>query len=244
MGVVLHGIFNEKKYSKTTAIITAAGSGVRMGLGFNKLFLSVCDKPIISYTLDVFESCRLIDNIIIVANPKETDLVREIVDDFDYSKIIKIVPGGDTRQKSVENGIKALPDDSEIIVIHDAARPLITEKEIEDTIEVAADSGIACTGVYSTDTVKHVNDGIFSGTYNRDNIFLVKTPQTFKREIIEDVIKTSIEKGFQGTDESSLAEQCGYKVTAVEGKSTNLKLTNQSDYLLISSFLASEENLD
>lgn len=244
MGKVLHGIFKEKIYSKTTAIITAGGCGKRMGLGFNKLFLSVCDKPIISYTLDAFESCSSIDNIIIVANPLEIELVKDIVDDFDYSKIYNIVPGGETRQNSVENGIKALPDDCEIVVIHDAARPLITVKEIEDTIETASNNGIACSGIYSTDTVKHAEDGVFTGTYNREKIFLVRTPQTFKREIIEDVIKISGEKGFTGTDESSLAEQCGYKVLAVEGKSTNIKLTNQSDYMLISSLLNCEENLD
>ena len=242
MGIVIRGIFDKCNIPKTVAVIPAAGSGTRMNVGFNKLFLSICDKPVIAYTLDAFEDCDSISEIIIVANENEVEMIKEIVEDFNYQKVAKIVKGGATRQISVNNGISATPEDTEIIVIHDAARPLITNQEINDTIQGAIEHGIACSGVYPTDTVKGIDNSFFSGTYDRDKLFLVRTPQTFKKEILLDVLKKSSEMNFEATDESTLAELCGYKVVAVEGKSTNIKLTNQSDYLLISSFLTDEED--
>jgi len=136
MGIVLHGIFDETPPPKTVAVIPAAGCGKRMDVGFNKLFLSINDKPIIAYTLDTFESCSKISEIVIVAHPDEVKIIEEIVNDFGYEKVTKIVPGGKTRQESVRNGFDAVSDDAEIIVIHDAARPLVTHKEISDTIDV------------------------------------------------------------------------------------------------------------
>lgn len=244
MGIILHGIFDETPPPKTTAIIPAAGCGKRMGAGFNKLFLSINDKPIISYTLDIFESCSKISEIIIVAQPEEIGIIEEIVDDFNYEKVVRIVSGGETRQESVKNGFNAVSSDTEIIVIHDAARPLITDKEITDTIEQAYISGIACSGIYPTDTVKNIENNVFTGTADRDKLFLVRTPQTFKKEILGDVLNKSEINNYHGTDESSLAELCGYKISPVIGKSTNIKLTVQDDFLLVSAYLANEESLN
>ena len=242
MGIILHGVFDEKPHPKTVAVITCGGSGTRMGLGYNKLFMSICDKPVIAYTLDAFETCPLIDSIVIVAHPNEIALFEEIVEDYEYSKVLMIVSGGKTRQESVSNGISVIDPSFEIVCVHDGARPLITSEEIIDTINCADKHGSACSGIYSKDTVKKASENIFTETLNREELFLVRTPQTFKREIIEDIFKTSAEKAFVGTDESSLAELCGYKVHAVEGKSTNIKLTDKNDYYLISAYLTCEED--
>ncbi len=242
MGIVIRGVFDKSITPKAVAVIPAAGCGKRMNAGFNKLFLSVCDKPIIAYTIDAFENCDKISEIVIVANPNELEMIEEIIEDFEYRKVIAIVKGGNTRQESVSNGVAAVSEDTEIIVIHDAARPLVTVNEINDTIEAASEYGIACSGIYPTDTVKCIENSFFSGTCDRDKLFLVRTPQTFKKEILKEILSKSKESNYTATDESTLAELCGYKVAAVEGKATNIKLTNQSDYLLISSYLTDEED--
>ncbi|MBO5453670.1 MAG: 2-C-methyl-D-erythritol 4-phosphate cytidylyltransferase [Clostridia bacterium] len=244
MGIVLHGIFDKSPTHKTTAIIPAAGCGKRMGIGFNKLFLSINDKPILAYTLDAFELCNKISEIIIVASPNEVEMIEDIVEDFGYRKVTNIVIGGATRQESVIRGFNAISEDTEIVLIHDAARPLVTNDEISDTIDAALKNGIACSGISPTDTVKKINSDVFCGTSDRNQLFLVRTPQTFKKDILQDVLRKSTECGYTATDESTLAEMCGYNVTAVKGKSTNIKLTVQEDFLLISAYILSEEKLN
>ena len=145
MAKIIKGIFPtfQEKENTITAIIVAGGSGKRMGIDFNKLFLSIEEKPIIAYTLDVFENCRDIDDIIIVAAEKDFNFVKEIVEAFEYEKVSNIVVGGATRQESVRCGLSALSDDCDVVLIHDGARPLVTNQSILNCIEETVKNGAA-----------------------------------------------------------------------------------------------------
>lgn len=244
MGKIIHANFNSniKLRKKTTAIIAAGGTGSRMKLEFNKIFLTIEDKPILSYTLDVFENSPVIDGIVLVCNALDFELCKEIVEEFKYKKIIDIVLGGATRQESVRNGLKAVPCSSEIVVVHDAARPLVTNEMIENTIDEAYKVGAASVGVQPVDTVKRVRGTIISETVDRNSLVLIQTPQAFKREILVSAHETAKKNHQLVTDDCALCELIGQPVTVVPGSRLNIKLTTPEDFNMILSFLEKEDD--
>lgn len=244
MGKIIHANFNSniKLRKKTTAIIAAGGTGSRMKLEFNKIFLSVEDKPILSYTLDVFENSPVIDGIVLVCNSLDFELCKEIVDEFKYKKVIDIVIGGATRQESVRNGLKAVPSSSEIVVVHDAARPLVTNEMIENTIDEAYKVGAASVGIQPVDTVKRVRGTTISETVDRNSLVLIQTPQAFKREILVNAHETAKKNHQLVTDDCALCELIGQPVAVVPGSRLNIKLTTPEDFNMILSFLEKEDD--
>lgn len=243
MGKVIRGIFKDIPQKKTSvaAIIAAAGKGERMGLSFNKIFLSIEDKPVISYTLDVFENCSLVDEIIIAAAENDIPMLNDIISDFEYKKVKTIVRGGSTRQESIQNALSALSDNIETVAIHDGARPLLSANVLSDTIVAAFSSGAAATGVMAKDTLKTIKNGEIVGTVDRAETATIQTPQVFSRTLLEEGYKYALEKGLNVTDDCALIESMGKKVTFVNGSSLNIKLTTPEDYLLISSYLTLKE---
>ncbi len=241
MAKIIKGIFPtfEQKENMVTAIIAAGGSGTRMGIDFNKLFLSIEEKPIIAYTLDAFENCRSVDNIVIVASEKDFKFIKEIVEAFEYEKVSDIVIGGATRQESVRKGLMALSDDCDIVLIHDGARPLVTEQSILNCIEETIKNGAAALGTPVKDTIKSSdNDGYIKDTVPRDGLYLIQTPQGFDRNLIIDAHNYAIENNLDATDDCKLVETMGKKVAIVPSESSNIKLTTPDDYFMISALLA------
>lgn len=239
MGKIIHANFNSniKLRKKTTAIIAAGGTGSRMKLDFNKIFLTVEDKPILSYTLDTFENSSLIDSIILVCNSADYELCKEITEEFQYKKIIKIVLGGSTRQESVRNSLAVVPESSEIVLVHDAARPLVTEEMIENTIDEAFKIGAASVGVTPVDTVKRVRGTSISETIDRNSLVLIQTPQAFRKEVLVAAHEQAKRNHQLVTDDCALCELMGQPVAVVQGSKSNIKLTTPEDYSLISAFL-------
>lgn len=239
MGKIIHANFNSniKLRKKTTAIIAAGGTGSRMNLDFNKIFLTIEDKPVLSYTLDTFENSSLIDSIILVCNSADYDLCKEIVEEFGYKKIIKIVLGGSTRQESVRNGLAVVPKSSEIVVVHDAARPLVTEEMIENTIDEAFKIGAASVGVTPVDTVKRVHGSSISETIDRNSLILIQTPQAFRKEVLEAAHEHAKRNHQLVTDDCALCELISQPVAVVKGSKLNIKLTTPEDYTMVSAFL-------
>lgn len=246
MGKVIQGNFNRKSSTKkqATAIIAAGGSGSRMGLDFNKIFLTVEDKPILAYTLDVFESADCIDSVILVHREADKDLCEEIIREFGYKKVIAVIQGGATRQESVRNGLSAVPSSSDIVLIHDAARPLVTEEMLVQSIETAGKHGAAAVGVAPVDTVKRIQGDNICETIDRNSLVLIQTPQTFQKDLLITAHETARKNHQLVTDDCALLELMGKTIKIVPGSKFNIKLTTPEDYAMISAYLSCCRNED
>lgn len=214
------------------AVIVAAGSGTRFGTKTPKQFLEINRKPVIIHTLERFEQCPKIDRIILVLASKETAAFLQLSQKYSLKKLSKIVVGGKTRAESVFNGLKAVQAVSEtIVVIHDGARPLVSEDEISATIEKAAKDGAACLVAKVTDTIKRLSGDKITETIDRQQLRRALTPQCFRYEILWHAFEKS---NFDEvvTDECFLVEKAGYEISIVEGSSRNIKITHQEDLAL------------
>jgi len=218
---------------KNCAIIVAAGKGKRMGADINKVYLPLGGKPVIVHTLEAFCHIRQIDEIVVVLSAEDMDYFKkEIANRYNFSKPIFTVEGGMERQISVYNGLMALPDDVDIVVIHDGARPFITPDLIGQTIEEAREYGAALVAVPVKDTIKEVKSDLrVSSTLNREILWLAQTPQAFCHSLIVKAHKKAVEQGFTATDDSALVERLGKSVRIVPGSYENIKITTKEDML-------------
>lgn len=216
--------------SKNYAVILAAGRGKRMGADINKQFLKIKDKPVLYYSLRTFSSNELIDGIIIVCAESEMDYCKkEIVEKYKIDKVIKVVAGGKERQDSVYNGLKAI-EDCEIVLIHDGARPFVTDRIIEEGIKYGKLYEACTCGVTSKDTIKIKNkEGFSIETPDRNNLFLVQTPQCFNYNLILDCHRKLSKKSIVVTDDTTVVEYYNHKIYLYEGSYKNIKITTPED---------------
>lgn len=213
---------------KTTAIILAGGKGVRMGAGMNKIFLKVADTEIIARTIDVFNSCRQIDEIILVSAHSDFDRMNEIITRFGFEKITHIVEGGAQRGDSVYNGLSYASGD--IVLIHDGARCLITEPEITAVIADTVKYGAAATGVTVKDTLKTIDEsGRIVATVDRDRTVQIQTPQGFATDEIRKFYTLANQDKLYFTDDCSIFEHYGKTVHFTKGSYDNIKITTPED---------------
>lgn len=226
-----------------SVIVAAAGMSNRMGSKINKQFISINNKPILAHTLEKFERCKYIDEIIVVAKEDEIDYCRkEIVRRYNFNKVSKIVRGGKERQDSVYNGILALNERADIVLSHDGARPFVKMENIIDGIKGAFKHGACVVGVPVKDTIKVVGDGdIIDETPNRDMLWAAQTPQCFKKEIILEGYRRAIEDSYVGTDDSSFAERLGIDVKMIMGSYENIKITTPEDLIVAESILKDKD---
>jgi 2-C-methyl-D-erythritol 4-phosphate cytidylyltransferase len=225
-----HGKKNE---GAVGAIIVAAGKGSRMGLGYNKVFADLRGRPVIEWTIRKFVYSQLIDTMILVINPDEKEAMARICQPYINKIDLIMANGGDSRQESVYNGLKALPETVEIVLIHDGARPFVDRNIIESSIKTAKEQGAACAGIPAKDTIKIVDSKrTVQSTPERSLMWHAQTPQSFKKSIIMKAYKNAMEKDILGTDDASLAELAGFPVTMFEGSSRNIKLTSADDIIL------------
>ena len=229
--------------SKVCTIIAAAGSGSRMSINFNKQFIKVKDKPLLYYTLKAFDKNPFVDNIIITAKENEIAFIKEeIVYKYKFSKVLDIIPGGKERQDSVFNALKYL-NDFDIVLIHDGARPFVSQEIIENGIKNAIKFGATACGVKPKDTMKlKGEDGFSFGTLNRDELFSVQTPQCFKYELIFQAHKRAFEQGNKYTDDTAVIESYGRSVYLYEGSYENIKITTPED-LIFANRIVEEKKL-
>ncbi len=220
-------------FIKTTAVIAAAGKGKRMGLDMNKQYIGVLGKPILARTIQRFEECDRINEIVIVANENEIEYCKEnIIGKYDFKKVRAVVPGGETRQQSVFNGLSRVSADCGIVLIHDGARPFIDNDSIMACINAASSYGAACAAVPVKDTIKLADtDGFVSRTADRSALWQIQTPQAFEYGLIMDAHRRALGEGFDGTDDAMLAERSGYKVKLVMCDYYNIKITTGEDLI-------------
>lgn len=224
---------------KTIAIILAAGSGKRMQADKNKQFLLLNGRPVLAHTLSVFEASAVIDGVILVVKDGEQDYCqREILDKGQYQKIIAVAVGGKERQDSVWQGLLALPESCQWVVVHDGARPLVTPAEIANTLAAVSKSCGAVLGAPVKDTIKRVDeDNKVVETPARQNLWQVYTPQIFAKEQIVAAYSTAMREGYYGTDDASLVEHFGGGVVMVGGSYENIKITTPVDLILAEAIL-------
>jgi 2-C-methyl-D-erythritol 4-phosphate cytidylyltransferase len=214
------------------AIIVAAGSGTRFGAEKLKQFLEILGKPLIIHTLERFESCPSIDEIVLVLPFKEIENFKKTAEKFNLKKLAKTIAGGQTRTESVFNGLNSIDSKrTEIVAIHDGARPLVSSEEISRTIEQARETGAACLVAAVTDTIKEICDGKIVGTIDRKQLRRALTPQAFQFDILQRAFAQS-DVSETATDECFLVEKLGYKVATVEGSAKNIKITAPEDFIL------------
>lgn len=185
----------------------------------------------IAYTLETFQNCELIDEIIISADSDYFELLEKIKKNYKFNKVTKIVEGGKERQNSVSNALFAIDaEDDDLVAVHDAARALVPPKILTNAVKAAKRFDNVVVAINARDTlIKSGNAGIVEGYVDRSEIYYAQTPQIFRYKNLTDAIKKADSDGFIGTDESMIVKKAGYDVRIVEGSSLNFKVTSEAD---------------
>ncbi|MBR2180038.1 MAG: 2-C-methyl-D-erythritol 4-phosphate cytidylyltransferase [Selenomonadaceae bacterium] len=224
-----------------TAIFPAAGQSRRMHSSINKNFLELDGQPILVHTLLKFSRSDMIDKLIIAAAIDEVELVEEMLNCAEGLKPFQVVVGGSERQYSIANALKVVSDDCDVVLVHDAARPLVSLNTVEEVVETARTYGGAIAAMPEKNTIKVIDDdGFVVDTPPRSKLVSVQTPQGFRRDIILKAYEQAERDNFLGTDDSSLVERLGYKVKIVKSDYKNIKITTPEDILIAKAFLRSD----
>lgn len=218
---------------KIGIVIVAGGSSNRMKEYGNKLLINILGVPIINRTINVFINIRGISEIVLVCKQSDINEFRKTIS-TKYNEKIKIISGGSTRQESVFNGIKKLSKDTDIVLIHDGARPLISEEVIKKCIQKTPQLEACCVGVKSKDTIKIINEeDIITKTPNRSTLVNIQTPQCFTYKLAYEMHDKAVKENIIATDDSFLAEKMGYDVHIIYGDYNNIKITTKEDLDLL-----------
>jgi len=219
-----------------TATIVAAGSGTRFGGDTPKQFVKLAGRPILLRSIEKFDLCGGIDSIVVVVSEASVEQTRSIVEAAEFVKPVEIVVGGATRAGSTANGLSTIKDNDGIVLVHDAARPLVNINDIQRVIDAAKEFGAACLASPVADTIKRVADGEIEETIDRTSLMSAQTPQGFAVEILRRAFASAGD--FENaTDECSLVESVGGKVKIVAATSPNMKITTQEDLRLAEAIL-------
>jgi len=206
-----------------------------------KPFVLLAGKPIFVYTIETFEKCSLIDSIIIVGHKNHLQEIKKIIKSKEFKKIKKIIPGGKVRSRSVFNGLKELDCDTEMVVIHDGARPFVTDKTIKQSVKLCRRFPAVTTAVPVKPTIKRVNAKtlLVKETLDRNSLWEIQTPQVFQKDIIQKAHNNN--RNGNPTDDASMVERLGTKVKILLGDYKNIKITTIEDLMVAKAFLNSKE---
>jgi 2-C-methyl-D-erythritol 4-phosphate cytidylyltransferase len=217
---------------RTTAIVLAAGEGRRIGGNTSKIFLPLAGRPLLLRTLDRVFSARTIENVVLVVAAHERvrceSLLRSDTALRDLPWLVQT--GGSTRRQSAKRGLEKIDAGTDLVMIHDGARPFVSASLIDRCVEVAADKGAVIVGLPARDTIKFVSqDRRIQSTPERNLLWEVQTPQVFKRELILEAHARADQDGLEVTDDALLVERLGKSVFVIDGERTNLKITVPED---------------
>jgi len=226
------------------AILPAAGLGTRMAGSQPKQFLSLGGIPILIHSLRAFAAVPRITQICVAVRKTEMERLQAQIAEYDggFASRVQVVEGGDNRQESVAHALAALPaEGDDIVLVHDAVRPLIDSATIERTIDAVQQHGAAIVGLPAVDTIKQVertaHGALITSTIPREFVVLAQTPQGFRFGILQSAFAEATADGFVGTDEASVVERAGHPVAVVPGSHANLKITQQGDLELAEFYL-------
>ena len=215
----------------TSVVIVCAGNSTRMG-GVNKILLPLGERLVIGVTMQAFQKCESVGEIIIVARESDIPAIREEADKASITKLKECTTGGATRQESVINGIRCISKGVQLVAVHDGARPLVKPEHIEKVIKDASVFGGATLGVPVKETITTVDGGLIIDTPPRSSLYITQTPQIFKRDLYFEGIDFALEHGLDFTDDCQLVEAIGGKVAMTVGDYTNIKITTPEDIKL------------
>ncbi len=219
------------------AIIVAAGSSQRMG--FDKIFALLAGKPVVAHAIDAFEKTASVDEIILIGRKDRLEELEEIVRTQKFGKVRSVIAGGDRRQDSVRVGLNSIGDATEFVAVHDAARPLVRPKEIEQVFEACRQYGAAALAEPIKDTLKRVTkDGFIGESIEREGTFALQTPQIFSCALLCEAYDALFAKDQSVTDETSAVEKIGRKVAIVPNEDFNFKITFAGDLSLAESVVS------
>ena len=223
------------------ALVPAAGRGLRMGGSVPKQFLSIGGEPLIVQSLRTLQAAPVVGQIILAVPSADIEYCQqEIVLQHRFTKVTKVVAGGAERQDSVRHALAQVPSDTDIVLIHDAVRPFVTQRMIEEVVAASWKEGAAIIALPMRDTVKQVRtDGMIERTVDRTSLWLAQTPQAFRRDWIETAHEKAHAEGVRATDDAFLVEWLGYSVAVVEGSGENIKVTRPEDLVIGEAILAS-----
>lgn len=229
--------------SKVVALVPAGGLGLRMGGVVRKQFRLLGGVPLVVHSLRVLQASPVIDAIVLAVPEADLAYCRsDIVDAHRFSKVVKVVAGGAERQDSVRNALAVVDPRVEIVVVHDAVRPFLTEFMVHDVVAAARAKGAAIVALPMRDTVKQVGpDHMIERTVDRRPLWLAQTPQAFRREWLEEAHRKAQAEGLAATDDAYLIEQMGRPVMVVEGTGENIKVTRPEDMIIGEAILASRQ---
>ncbi|HME58093.1 MAG TPA: 2-C-methyl-D-erythritol 4-phosphate cytidylyltransferase [Terracidiphilus sp.] len=224
------------------AILPAAGLGTRMAGPQPKQFLILDGLPILIHSLRAFASVERVTAIYVAVRKPEMERVQAQIAEYGFANLVRMVEGGDSRQESVSHALEALPaQPDDIVLVHDAVRPLIDAATIDRTIDAVLEHGAAIVGLPAVDTIKQVertaHGALITSTIPREFIVQAQTPQGFRVGLLRKAFAEAIADGFIGTDEASLLERAGQPVAVVHGSPVNMKITQRGDLELAEFYL-------
>jgi 2-C-methyl-D-erythritol 4-phosphate cytidylyltransferase len=233
--------------SKITAILPAAGLGTRMGVDTPKQFLELDGVPMIVFALRRLAACAEISEFLIATLAEEESALTKRLAAENLGRPVRVVRGGGTRQESVGNALAEVGSDVEIVLVHDAVRPMVTREQTERVIAAARDHGAAIVGIPALDTVKEVKRtsqpgdvALITATIPRERIVLAQTPQAFRTGLLRDAFAMAVRDGLSASDDAGLVERLGHDVYVVSGSPRNLKVTRPGDMELAKFYLEQE----
>jgi 2-C-methyl-D-erythritol 4-phosphate cytidylyltransferase len=226
--------------TRVVAVIPSAGRGNRFGAGLPKQFVVLAGKPLLAYTLAVFQQSPDIQEIVVVAPADSLGRVRdEVIGPYRLTKVTRVIVGGQRRQDSVRMGLQALEPHWDLVVIHDGVRPFVTPEIIARSIEAARTCGATTAAVPVIDTIKQVDTaGRVSRTFDRRRLWAIQTPQTFRFDLIQQAHRRAHRAGYAETDDAALVERLGHPVYVVESTYDNIKVTTRRDLILAEAMIA------
>ena len=218
-----------------SAIIVAAGKGIRMKGTTRKQYLDLSGQPVLAHSIMAFDSCSLVEEIFLVVPKEDVEYCqKKILPLLDLKNQINLVHGGAERQNSVYNGLQSITKNTETVVIHDGVRPFIQSEDIKKCILGSKKYGACILATPASDTLKRVHKtDIVEATLPRENIWLAQTPQAFQYDLILKAHETALRDGYVGTDDASLVERLGEDVKIINGGRFNIKITNKEDFAVV-----------
>jgi len=226
---------------KIQAIIALGGTGTRLKASVPKPFMELNGKPLCVYALDIFEQSPIINSIIVVGHPDKLLDYNDLIRRYHFQKITRVVAGGDTRRESVAHGLAVLDEDTDIVVVHDGARPFVTSEIIRDAVALCGGVPAVVAAVPVKSTIKRVDQDTLNvyETVDRANLWEIQTPQVFTKEVL---LKAHAQSwSDESTDDAMMVERLGIPVKVLKGSDRNIKITTLEDLTIAEAFLQSRK---
>jgi 2-C-methyl-D-erythritol 4-phosphate cytidylyltransferase len=222
---------------RAVVLLAAAGRGERLQAGVPKAMVHVDGKTLLQFGLEAMDACADVEAVIVAAPSDRWSDVEEAAKG--WNKVIEVVKGGESRQASIRNALEAAPPVFDAVLCHDVARPFASPRLFTSVLDALHRGDGVVPVVPAHDTVKRIEDAVITQTLAREMLGLAQTPQAFRREALEAAHRAAALEGFEGTDDSALVERAGFRVVAVPGEASNMKITTAEDLPVAAALAAS-----